>query len=178
MPVSSLIIRPNSIRPVLEKLANSQEILEGEQSNIRLVLRLYHALSVRDVDTVHRLLLPDIEYWFHGPPCHQQHMINLLTGSNTNQSFAFEPTSRITSFGSTVLAEGCDHSGSVSWVHAWTVSNGVIIQIREYFNTSLTVARFEDCNQQSSSSSSSSSSSVHWQSKLSGESVPGLVLAI
>ncbi|KAL5709833.1 hypothetical protein ACHQM5_020472 [Ranunculus cassubicifolius] len=97
--------------------------------------------------------------------------MQLLTGGSS--SFIFVPTS-ITSIGSTVLAEGCDPKNpSASWVHAWTVSNdGLITQIREYFNTSLTVKSFRKC------SSSTSKPSVRWESKLSGKSVPGLVLAI
>ncbi|PIA58095.1 hypothetical protein AQUCO_00500200v1 [Aquilegia coerulea] len=177
---------------LIGELANIQEkILEEEKTNIRLVLGLYEALSNRDVDTVHRLLAPDIEWWFHGPPCHQQHMNQLLTGGDTDrdttsqqQAFLFVP-SNITAIGSTVLAEGFDQKRSVSWVHAWTVNtDGVITQIREYFNTSLTVARFENQGSSSSSSpsiprsSSSSNKAIHWESKLSGESVPGLVLAI
>ncbi|XP_059627922.1 wound-induced protein 1 [Cornus florida] len=120
-------------------------------------------------------------------------MMRLLTGTaSTHDSFNFEPQS-VATFGSTVLVEGCDHDRLISWVHAWTVTNGIITQVREYFNTSLTVTRFGNTDQSttsdfSSSSSSSSSSSIRalhcpsvWESSLSnrvGKSVPGLVLAI
>ncbi|XP_004138405.1 wound-induced protein 1 [Cucumis sativus] len=118
--------------------------------------------------------------------------MRLLTGASSNgQSFQFVPQS-ITSFGSTVLVEGCDPSRSISWIHAWTVTDGIITQLREYFNTSLTVTRVGDPSEYPSTSSSSASSeissaaSLHhcpsvWESSVSnqvGKSVPGLVLAI
>ncbi|OVA12685.1 Wound-induced protein [Macleaya cordata] len=128
-------------------------------------------------------------------------MMRLLTGtdSSVDASFLFVPLS-ITSLGSTVLVEGCDQNREIFWVHAWTVSDhGIITQVREYFNTSLTVTHFGSSNQStpsaspspssssssSSPPSSSSSSSYHcsplWQSRLSnstGKSMPGFVLAI
>ncbi|KAK2636831.1 hypothetical protein Ddye_031623 [Dipteronia dyeriana] len=127
-------------------------------------------------------------------------MMRLLTGSksssssspssSTDTSFEFTPK-HTTSFGPTVIAEGCDHSGQISWVHAWTVTDGIITQVREYFNTSLTVTRIgppsssSDCSPRSSTSSAVEINSVHcpsvWESSFSnrvGKSVPGLVLAI
>ncbi|KAL7184221.1 hypothetical protein ACSBR2_026384 [Camellia fascicularis] len=105
-------------------------------------------------------------------------MMRLLTGSEIND-FQFVPQS-FASFGSTVLVEGCDHIRSISWVHAWTVTDGIITQVREYFNTSLTVTRLGVTDQSSSSITSLHCPSV-WESSLSdrvGKSVPGLVLAI
>ncbi|KAF6152649.1 hypothetical protein GIB67_008086, partial [Kingdonia uniflora] len=157
----------------ITELANQELTLEGH--NIRVVRALYEALSARDVVTVHRLLASDIEWWFHGPPVHQ-HMMRLLTGASSislssEASFLFLPVS-VTAIGPTVLVEGCNKERSISWVHAWTVTDGIVTQVREYFNTSLTVTRFE---------TSSSNSCFHclplWQSKLSGDG-PGLVLAI
>ncbi|TYI45164.1 hypothetical protein E1A91_D13G016900v1 [Gossypium mustelinum] len=131
-------------------------------------------------------------------------MMRLLTGASSDQTFLFDvdPLS-VTTFGSTVIVEGCDRKRSISWVHAWTVStDGIITEVREYFNTSLTVTRLVNSSQtppsnynSSSSSSSPSPSSgssstaeithVHcfsvWESSFSnrvGKSVPGLVLAI
>lgn len=155
------------------------------------------------MDTVQKILASDLEWWFHGPPSHQ-FMMRLLTGTDTASSssgkvgksstdFEFNPVF-IRAFGSIVIVEGCDYSRSISWIHAWTVTDGIITQVREYFNTSLTVTRLGNQDQSepsdySSPSSSSSSSaeitSVHcpyiWESRLTnrvGKSVPGLVLAI
>ncbi|XP_009369237.2 wound-induced protein 1 [Pyrus x bretschneideri] len=125
--------------------------------------------------------------------------MRILTGSQ-KEPFQFVPQS-IASFGPTVLVEGCDRDCSISWVHAWTVANGVITGVREYFNTSLTVTRLGNHTQNnspaasaksspsgfssksSSSSSTSAITSFHcpsvWESSVSvGKSVPGLVLAI
>ncbi|PON83248.1 Wound-induced protein, Wun1, subgroup [Trema orientale] len=120
--------------------------------------------------------------------------MRLLTGASSPKNddvFQFVPQS-FASFGPTVLVEGCDSERSIAWVHAWTVTDGIITQVREYFNTSLTVTRLGDSSSSSSGFASSSSSSstaeiasYHcpsvWESSLSnrvGKSVPGLVLAI
>ncbi|KAI3735030.1 hypothetical protein L6452_14516 [Arctium lappa] len=165
---------------LLTELANLKEALE-DSGNESVVLALYHALSSRDVQVVHKLLAPDLEWWFHGPPSHQ-FMMRLLTGTDNDvsDSFQFAPHS-IDAFGSTVIVEGCDQRRDISWIHAWTVnSHGIITQVREYFNTSLTVTRFGN-----STKPVSVTSSLHcpylWESSLSnrvGKSVPGLVLAI
>lgn len=196
--IFSSLFRPDRfiflLRSLFQELANTQEpLLEETNKNREVVLALYEALNTRDVETVHKILAPDLEWWFHGPPTHQ-FLMRLLTGASSDDSFRFEvdPLS-ITTFGPTVIVEGCDHSRSISWVHAWTVTDGIIYQVREYFNTSLTVTRLgnstqsppSDYNPSSSSSSTSEITSVHcpsvWESSFSnrvGKSVPGLVLAI
>nr|DAD28842.1 TPA_asm: hypothetical protein HUJ06_030310 [Nelumbo nucifera] len=109
--------------------------------------------------------------------------MRLLTGSvSWDESFVFVPLS-FAAFGSTVLVEGCDHNPCVSWVHAWTVADGgMITQLREYFDTSLTVTCFGDPTKPSPSPPSSSIRFPWlWQSqftKVTGKSVPGLLLAI
>ncbi|KAK8675149.1 hypothetical protein V6N13_033219 [Hibiscus sabdariffa] len=183
-----------SLRVLCQELANTREkVAEETDKNQAVVLALYAALNTRDVDAVHGILAPDLEWWFHGPPTHQ-FLMRLLTGASHDGTFRFEfdPLS-LTTFGSTVIVEGCDHSRSNSWVHAWTVTDGIITQVREYFNTSLTVTRLgnpsqslpSDYNPSSSSSSTVEITSLHcpsvWESSFSsrvGKSVPGLVLAI
>ena len=160
------------------------------------MVALYDALVNRDIETAHRLLAPDhLEWWFHGPPIHQQHLMSLLTGQPPsssssvrpdNNSFIFQyPLSNVVAFGSMVLVEGFNKDWNVSWVHAWTVTNGIITQVREYFNTSVTVTRFGDGGSSISSSPAISTSQSRascqsvWQSKVSdNKSVPGLVLAL
>ncbi|OEL26382.1 hypothetical protein BAE44_0012600 [Dichanthelium oligosanthes] len=152
-----------------------------EQRNKFLVLRLYEALNARDHAAVQSLLAPDLEWWFHGPPKHQ-HMMRVLTGgggsSNTSttsgSSFRFVPRS-VDAFGSTVIAEGPPAQAAaagVYWVHAWTVGpDGVITQLREYFNTDLTVTRL----------AALASAKCIWQSRRpdsATNSLPGLVLAL
>ncbi|MCL7022231.1 hypothetical protein MKW94_002262 [Papaver nudicaule] len=191
-------------------MAKTKELKEA--SNRRTIRALYEAFKERDIETIQRLLASDIEWWFHGPPAHQ-YMMRFLTGTSCNSctgsrtssassssssdedtedssSFSFVPSS-IAAFGSLVIVEGCDLSRQVSWVHVWTVSddNGIVTQVREYFNTSLTITRFEknwnsNTNQSSSSKPSRTSPLVNsavWESKLSstiGKSVPGLLLVI
>lgn len=149
------------------------DLEEGSEPNKRVVLALYDSLSSRDADKVQSLLAPDLEWWFHGPPSHQ-FLMHLLTGAS-DSSFQFYPQS-IVAFGSLVLAEGCDPSRSISWVHALTVTDGIITQVKEYFNTSVTVTRLGTHN-----TKSHHHCQPLWESSLSnraGKSVPGLVLAL
>ncbi|RWW50140.1 hypothetical protein BHE74_00043628 [Ensete ventricosum] len=181
---------PQGLRP---ELANeSGESVEDR--NKWAVLTLYEALNARDVERVQQLLAPDIEWWFHGPPEHQ-HMMRMLTGADYYEettaatAFQFKPE-RIAAFGSTVVAEGSGPDADTAWVHAWTIApDGIITQVREYFNTSLTITRVAADSASKSaapcSSSSSSSGSAHcmpvWESRRperAGKSFPGLVLAI
>ncbi|CAL5060903.1 unnamed protein product [Urochloa decumbens] len=146
-----------------------------EQRNKFLVLRLYEALNARDPGGVQALLAADLEWWFHGPPKHQ-HMMRLLTSggssASSNSKFVFSPRS-VDAFGSTVIAEGPPSAaaGGAYWVHAWTVGpDGVITQLREYFNTDLTVTRL-----------AAAASKCVWQSHRPDRktnSLPGLVLAL
>lgn len=151
---------------------------EGEkQRNREAVLQLYDALETRDVERVQRLLAPNLEWWFHGPPSHQ-HMKRLLTGEDDKFRFLIYSVEVL---GSTVVAEGTDLAGSVFWAHAWTASDGLITQVREYFNTSLTVMLVGVDSGKSSSSSAAGHCQPVWQSRLprfAGKSLPGLVLAI
>nr|GEX95374.1 wound-induced protein 1-like [Tanacetum cinerariifolium] len=111
-------------------------------------------------------------------------MMRLLTGSDSlkkdQDSFVFVPLS-VDVFGNTVIVEGCDWEKDIAWIHAWTVGAcGVITQVREYFNTSLTVTRFGVCDKNKTKIKALHCPSV-WESSLSGrvgKSVPGLVLAI
>lgn len=100
---------------------------------------LYEAFSQGEAETVAKLIAPDLEYWFHGPPrCH--HMMRMLTGESSSHSapFRFEPRSVTAVGGACVIAEGWE-GAKAYWVHVWTVKDGVITQFREYFNTWLTV---------------------------------------
>ncbi|KAK9699976.1 hypothetical protein RND81_08G208200 [Saponaria officinalis] len=103
--------------------------------------------------------------------------MHLLTGSPSADAldFLFVPQS-IVAFGSLVIAEGCDNARSISWVHAWTVTDGIITQVKEYFNTSVTVTRLG-----SDTPRHGRHCQPVWESSLSnrgGKSVPGLVLAL
>ncbi|KAL5076670.1 hypothetical protein RYX36_015654, partial [Vicia faba] len=166
-----------------EQLANLQEIAEeADSSNQKLVLTLYEALNSRDSDTVVKILASDLEWWFHGPPSHQFLMRTLTGDSTAVDTFRFVPQSLV-SFGPTVIVEGCDTSRAISWVHALTVADGIITQVREYFNTSLTVTRFaeKDSEEIVPATFDSGRFPCVWESSVSdrvGKSVPGLVLAI
>ncbi|KAJ8484611.1 hypothetical protein OPV22_017096 [Ensete ventricosum] len=176
------------LQPELANRNRGGAILEGPEAKNKAVVReLYEAINRRDVARVHRLLAPDLEWWFHGPP-ERQHLRRLLTGDDEEEEgdiVAFQPgPQEVAAFGSIVVAEGCG-PGSVVWIHAWTVGPcGVITQVREYFNTSLTVTRLGGDSSPAPADGSAGSTQCClpvWQSRLhrrARKSLPGLVLAI
>ncbi|KAI4315991.1 hypothetical protein L6164_024011 [Bauhinia variegata] len=90
--------------------------LAKNNQNVRIVTKLYKALKSEDSNALHSLLASDLDWWFHGPPCHLHHLLRLLTGtgssSEANDSVVFDPD-LILGFGSVVIAEGYDKTNSV-----------------------------------------------------------------
>lgn len=171
--------------PVIVKLANNTRvplILDAvEKENWHVAVAFYEALKAGNAKKVQGLLASqDLEWWFHGPPC-EQHLMKLLTGAISTLSFVFTPVS-VRPIGNKVFVEGQGPKGtpqeSKFWVHVWTIKHGKITQLREYFNTSLTVLR------PSSYLAPHDPSSYHaplWQSQLGNthsKSNPSLILAI
>ena len=157
------------------ELANSQSqecLEEYVERNTRVVTELYKALTSKDPETLHGLVTQDLEWWFHGPPCHRHHLVPWLTGSSPS-SKALVPQ-HVVGFGPLVIAEGFDEAHLVWWVHAWTIrtSDGLITQVKEYVNTSVSVTRL------SQMLPNASKCQCIWQSRLCDESVPGLILPI
>lgn len=144
-----------------------------ESGNKAIVESLYEALACGGTDTISCLLARDLEWWFHGPP-HCQHMMRFLTGKSEFPEFRFTPR-RITAVGNWVFAEGWEGAQEY-WVHVWTLNEGLITQLREYFNTWLTVQDLRPLAWEARNKGS-----TLWQSEpreYLNQSLPGLVLAI
>ncbi|GLJ38413.1 hypothetical protein SUGI_0782160 [Cryptomeria japonica] len=156
-------------------------ILAEEQKKISMVQQLYVALSCGDSGRVQGNLASEVDWWFHGPPC-CQYLMRSLTGITHDHcsSFQFLPRS-ITVLGNKVVVEGWEGE-SCYWIHVWTVDNGIITEVREYFNTSLVVKEFKPTSSSAPLLGKRSQLCVPlWQSKLNNsksKSMPGLVLAI
>ncbi|KAI5060053.1 hypothetical protein GOP47_0024473 [Adiantum capillus-veneris] len=151
-------------------LANTLETLERE--NRQVVLAFYEALASGDVQTVQGLLASDdLEWRFHGPPS-DQYLMQFLTGAAPHDSYVFTPVS-VRAIGDKVFAEGQSYTPSNKcWVHVWTVKGGKIIQLREYFNTALSVVGPFALNKLQE---------YLWESRLGKsvrKSIPSLILAI
>ncbi|XP_071687603.1 wound-induced protein 1-like [Rutidosis leptorrhynchoides] len=157
-----------------------------EEGNRNMVQNFYKALASNDATTIHHLLAPNIEWWFHGPPSCNRLMALLsgctttTTANNEDNYISFNPIS-VVSIGSMVVAEGYHFLAShkVIWVHAWTINEGAITQVREYFNTSVTVTRFAKSTSVHVGSQGFNKCQCVWQSKLTDNaSMPGLLLAV
>ncbi|XP_004490683.1 senescence associated gene 20-like [Cicer arietinum] len=157
--------------------------IEKEDHNKKLVTDLYKALVTKDTNTMQNLLASDLEWWFHGPPCHSHYLVSYLTCSSSSSKKSLVPNI-IIGFGSVIVAEGFDEENKVWWVHAWSICNGIITEVREYVNTSLTVTKLGNLHFPMSQSVVSKEDVVGstcrciWQSKLCDESVPGLILTV
>lgn len=172
---------------------HNKRLDQEELRNIKVITTLYEAFNNKKYESEINLnLAPYLEWWYHGPPRHQHLVKRLLTGSPPSDlSFPLVPLS-LAAFGATVVAEGREgESGSVSWVHAWTLSaDGIVTHVREYYNTSVTVTLLGHVAPPEAEASSSpdirsqpggnsNKCQSVWQSKLCDESsVPGLVLAL
>lgn len=149
--------------------------MEHEDHNKKLVTDLYKALISKDTNTMQHLLASDLEWWFHGPPCHRHYLVPILTGSSSSISQKSLVPNLIIGFGSVIVAEGYDEKNMVWWVHAWSISDGIITEVREYVNTSVYVTKL---GLHSEDVVVGSTCNCIWQSKLCDGSVPGLILTI
>lgn len=151
-----------------------------ELENQLRVEALYNALAQGQAEAAAALLASYLEWWFHGPPqCND--MMRILTGESlSNEAFKFEPRS-FDAIGDCVIVEGWE-GATVYWVHVWTLRGGVITQLREYFNTWLTVTYVRPPPTTSNwEIIEHEARLISWQSQprdLYRRSLPGLLLAI
>jgi hypothetical protein len=113
-------------------------LLADVPKNNELVLRcFYDALAGGNTGLLSHLLAEDLDLWFHGPRCHQ-HMSKLLTGITSFRSVTLSPSS-ILATRNLVIVEGEGVCRTVAWVHIWTVEDGKLIQLREFWNTAVSI---------------------------------------
>jgi hypothetical protein len=65
----------------------------------------------------------------------------LLTGEVACNEFHFIPT-KVGLLANKVFVEGHGRGEKSWWVHVWTVTDGKITQLREYYNTAIMVANY------------------------------------
>ncbi|AES69542.1 putative wound-induced protein, Wun1 [Medicago truncatula] len=137
-------ITPNEIME--ENVSNaSWTESELENRNRRVVKMVYKALlRGGETEKIAKVVGKELEWRYHGPP-HCQHMMKMLTGESTQKSFKFRPRRMRSVMGDRLIVEGWEDVGEY-WVHVWRVKDGIITQLREYFNTLLTVVS-EDGNE-------------------------------
>ncbi len=131
---------------------NYDHSLIYQEQNESLLRAFYNALAAGNVVLVKALLAPDLELWFHGPRCHQ-YMSKLLTGSTSFRSVSLIPAS-IHANRDRVFVEGRGPAPSraaasgVSWAHIWTVEQGRLVALREYWATAVLVSRSSSLQRQ------------------------------
>ncbi|EFJ31862.1 hypothetical protein SELMODRAFT_73443 [Selaginella moellendorffii] len=140
--------------------------LASEQEGYAVLRNLYRAVSQGDVEIVKALVAADIEWWFHGPRA-EQHLMRMLTGADRLGSIAFSP-SRVCLVQDKFLAEGFLDASKSCWVHVFTIKSGKVVELREYFNTSVTVT----------GAGFFTRDDPLWESELTLTSMPGLIVAV
>ncbi|XP_058759300.1 wound-induced protein 1-like [Vicia villosa] len=132
---------------VEENISNaSPNDSDDENHNRRVVKAVYNALlrGSGETEKLAKVVGKELEWRYHGPP-HCNHMMKKLTGESTQRSFKFRPRRMRSVKGDRLIVEGWEDVGEY-WVHVWRVKDGIITQLREYFNTLLTVVS-EDSNE-------------------------------
>ncbi|OIV92031.1 hypothetical protein TanjilG_28280 [Lupinus angustifolius] len=109
---------------------------EQQNSHRKTVKTIYKALRDSDTKKLSNLVGTELEWWYHGPH-HCQYMMEMLTGKSTLKAFKFKPR-RMKVIGDCVIVEGWEEKGEY-WVHLWRFKEGIVDQIREYFNTLITL---------------------------------------
>lgn len=156
------------------KAAAATDVVDVAENNERMVRCFYDTLAGGNTGLLSHLLAEDLDLWFHGPRCHQ-HMSKLLTGITSFRAVTLSPSSILATH-NVVVVEGESGGGEVTWVHIWTVEEGKLIQLREFWNTALAI-HFIACLP----SDLESPPPVVWHSKLwqaVDNTKPGLILTI
>ena len=153
-------------------------LVDVAKDNERMLRCFYDALAGGNTGLLTHLLAEDLDLWFHGPRCHQ-HMSKLLTGITSFRSVTLNPSSIIATR-NIVIVEGEGVCRKVAWVHIWTVEEGKLIQLREFWNTAVSINSIV-CLTSDSRTLLEAPSAIIWQSKLwqaVDNTKPGLILTI
>jgi ketosteroid isomerase-like protein len=134
------------------------EALRVQEENIALVKQLYAAFAEQNIASLLQVLSDDIDWLFYGPSdipfaghyCgHQQVASFFAKALETSEFLLFEPREFLPG-SNMVLVQGFERvrvkaNGRVwetDWAHVFTIGNGKIIKLREYYDTSVMVTAF------------------------------------
>ncbi|CAL5202613.1 unnamed protein product [Lathyrus oleraceus] len=133
---------------VEENVSNGSPADSHDENRNRRVVKTVYKTLLRggggETEKLAKVVGKELEWRYHGPP-HCQHMMKKLTGEAMEKSFKFRPRRMRSVKGDRLIVEGWEDVGEY-WVHVWRVKDGIITQLREYFNTLLTVVS-EDSNE-------------------------------
>ena len=131
----------------------------SEQANVQIVQDLYTAFGRGDMPTILGLLAEDVDWHFVGKPadvpfagCRKGHqeMIEFFTIVAQNcDVYEFGPhevlsvADRVISLGhERVGVKSTGHVFETDWVHLFTVQNGKIVRLQEFYDTATMAAAF------------------------------------
>ena len=131
----------------------------SETNNIAIVQQLYHAFSKADIESVLALMSDEVDWLFYGPSVipfaghyHGPEQVEQFfrTALDTMDFIEFEPQEFVGASQSRVLVQGhekgraktTNRGWEVEWAHVFTLAEGKIIKMREYYDTAALVAAF------------------------------------
>ncbi|HEX8552736.1 MAG TPA: nuclear transport factor 2 family protein [Abditibacteriaceae bacterium] len=135
-----------------------EEIEQRQQENAALIQALYAAFEQRDIAGIVELLADDIDWLFFGPSeipfaghyrGHAEVAGFFEKALGTSDFLVFEPREVIPGF-TNVLVQGfervrarsTDRIWETDWAHVFTIADGKIVKLREYYDTAVMVEAF------------------------------------
>lgn len=132
---------------------------KAQQENIEIVHQVYAAFARQDIPALLTVLSDDIDWLFFGPAeipfaghyhGHQQVAQFFAKALATSEFLVFEPREFLAG-ASSVLVQGYEQvraksTGQVwetEWAHVFTVRDGQIVKMREYYDTAVVAAAFQ-----------------------------------
>ena len=130
----------------------------NEQENVKAVERIYSAFGQGDVPTILNMLAEDIDWLFQGPadiPFAGRHIGReqvaqfFATIDETTENEQFLPEEFIAKDDRVVVlghermrVKSNGRLCETDWVHVFTLRNGKVVKIHEYYDTAAIVAAF------------------------------------
>lgn len=126
--------------------------------NAALVRRLYSAFGDGDIPGILSLLSNDIDWLFFGPPeipfaghyrGHEEVAAFFQKAFDTSEFLVFEPREIIPGLNNALVqgfervqAKATGRVWETDWAHVFSISDGKIVKLREYYNTAVMVSAF------------------------------------
>jgi ketosteroid isomerase-like protein len=129
-----------------------------QEENTALVKQLYAAFAAQNIPALLPLLSQEVDWLFYGPDTipfagsyygHQQVELFFTKALETTEFVVFEPREFIAG-SNTILVQGFERGRVKStgrmweteWAHVFTVENGQIVKMREYYDTAVIAEAF------------------------------------
>jgi ketosteroid isomerase-like protein len=150
-------LKPDSSCVKMERMTDFEKL---QQENVNLARHLYEAFARQDIPALLQVLSDDIDWLFYGPTDipfaghyhgHEGVTRFFEKALDTTEFLRFEPREFLPGAHS-VLVQGyergrvkaTDRTWETEWAHVFTVRNGKLTKLREYYDTAVVAAAFRN----------------------------------